>query len=54
VPLLGVATCGYLMTGLPGETWIRLVVWMAGGLVIYFLYGRRHSKVQQSAPRSHP
>ena len=48
VPLLGVATCGYLMSGLPGETWVRLLVWMGGGLVIYFGYGRRHSKVQRA------
>ena len=54
VPLLGVAACAYLMTGLPGETWLRLLAWMGGGLVIYFSYGRRHSKVQQAARRSRP
>lgn len=47
VPLLGAATCAYLMSGLPAETWTRLLLWMGGGLVIYFAYGRRHSKVQR-------
>ncbi len=49
VPLLGVATCGYLMCGLPGDTWMRLLVWMAGGAVIYFAYGYRHSKARHAA-----
>jgi APA family basic amino acid/polyamine antiporter len=38
-PLLGVITCFYLMSGLPRDTWLRLVVWLALGLVIYFNYG---------------
>jgi basic amino acid/polyamine antiporter, APA family len=45
VPILGIAACFYLMLGLPKDTWARLFIWMALGLVIYFLYGRRHSKV---------
>jgi APA family basic amino acid/polyamine antiporter len=46
VPLAGIATCVYLMCGLPIDTWARLIIWLAVGLVIYFGYGRRHSKVQ--------
>ncbi len=47
VPLAGMAACGYLMYGLPPDTWARLIIWMAVGLVIYVLYGRRHSNVQR-------
>jgi APA family basic amino acid/polyamine antiporter len=43
IPLLSVASCLGLMLGLPLDTWIRLLVWLGIGLVIYFLYGRRHS-----------
>jgi APA family basic amino acid/polyamine antiporter len=45
VPILGILICGYMMYGLPTDTWIRLIVWMALGLAIYFLYGRHHSKL---------
>jgi APA family basic amino acid/polyamine antiporter len=43
VPALGAIICLAQMLGLPGETWIRLVIWLAIGLVIYFLYGHAHA-----------
>jgi APA family basic amino acid/polyamine antiporter len=46
VPIAGVLACGYLMIGLPLDTWARLIVWMALGIVIYFGYGRRHSRLR--------
>jgi APA family basic amino acid/polyamine antiporter len=42
---LGVLFCAWLMYGLPPDTWARLIVWMAIGMVIYFGYGRRRSKL---------
>lgn len=45
---LGVITSVAQMVVLPGETWLRLFVWMALGFAIYFGYGRKHSKLQQS------
>ncbi len=42
-PLLGVAACIFLMTGLPAITWLRFVVWLLVGLVVYFSYSMRHS-----------
>ena len=46
VPVGGILACFYLMLGLPKDTWARLIIWMALGLLIYFLYGKKHSKVQ--------
>jgi len=43
-PIISVVLCGGLMTGLTVITWIRFFVWLAIGLVIYFLYSRRHSE----------
>jgi APA family basic amino acid/polyamine antiporter len=47
IPLLGIASCVYLMTFLSRDTWIRLLAWMALGLVIYFTYGIRKSKLRR-------
>jgi APA family basic amino acid/polyamine antiporter len=47
VPILGILMCLTLMAGLPFDTWARLVVWMAVGVVIYFFYGRKRSLAQQ-------
>ncbi|HKR48625.1 MAG TPA: amino acid permease [Pseudonocardiaceae bacterium] len=46
VPLLAVLASFYLMLNLPAATWIRFVVWMAIGLVVYFAYGARHSRLR--------
>jgi APA family basic amino acid/polyamine antiporter len=43
VPILGILTCLLLMFSLPAENWLRLVVWLGIGFLIYFGYGRRHS-----------
>ncbi len=43
VPILGILSCLMLMFSLPAANWWRLFVWLALGLLIYFLYGRRHS-----------
>jgi basic amino acid/polyamine antiporter, APA family len=48
VPLLGIASCIYLMAGLPSVTWLRFGVWLVLGLVVYFLFGWRRSKIGQS------
>ena len=45
VPLLGIATCAYMMANLPKDTWLRLIIWLAIGFVIYFAYGKRNSRV---------
>jgi APA family basic amino acid/polyamine antiporter len=45
VPILGILICGYMMATLPPDTWIRLIVWMALGLLIYFGYSVRHSRI---------
>jgi APA family basic amino acid/polyamine antiporter len=46
---LGVLSSLALMAFLPGDTWLRLVIWMAIGLVIYFAYGIKHSRISQKA-----
>lgn len=43
LPILAVLACLWLMINLTAETWIRFLVWMAIGFVVYFAYGRRHS-----------
>lgn len=51
VPILGILVCGYMMSALPLDTWIRLIVWMLIGVVIYFTYGRKNSRVQRALNR---
>ena len=40
---LGIVFCGCMMASLPNDTWLRLVIWTAIGLAIYFAYGVRHA-----------
>ncbi|MBZ5610708.1 MAG: amino acid permease [Acidobacteriia bacterium] len=47
VPILGIVVSLGLMAGLPGEAWLRLLVWLIIGMVIYMTYGRKNSRVQQ-------
>ena len=47
VPILGILANFGLMLGLGIENWLRLVIWMAIGLAIYFGYSRHHSKVRE-------
>jgi basic amino acid/polyamine antiporter, APA family len=42
----GAATSLFLMLGLPGDTWIRLAVWLLVGFAIYFAYGAKHSRLR--------
>ncbi|MCX6182825.1 MAG: amino acid permease [Bacteroidetes bacterium] len=46
IPVLGLLSCLYLMSELGLQNWIRFFVWMAVGLVIYFVYGYRKSKMK--------
>ena len=43
----GALSCLWVMSGLPSDTWIRLIVWLIIGFVIYFTYGIKHSKLRQ-------
>lgn len=45
VPIAGVLVCGYLMFSLETESWWRLLIWLVLGVIIYFFYGKRHSKL---------
>ena len=53
VPILGILTCLLLMFSLPAENWYRLIIWLIIGLLIYFLYGKRHSVMSQEGHLPH-
>ncbi len=46
VPLAAIGTCLFLMFQLPFVTWVRFGIWLAVGLVLYFAYGHRHSRLR--------
>jgi APA family basic amino acid/polyamine antiporter len=50
VPILGIAVCLFMMVFLPLDTWIRLVVWLLIGFVIYFGYSKNRSHITGAAP----
>ena len=52
VPIAGILVCIYLMYSLPGESWIRLAIWMALGVIIYFAYSKKHSVVRKNYAES--
>ncbi|WP_369258322.1 amino acid permease [Geodermatophilus amargosae] len=45
LPIVSALACLYLMLNLPADTWVRFAVWMAIGVAIYFLYGRKRSRL---------
>ncbi|MEU9226813.1 amino acid permease [Streptomyces massasporeus] len=45
IPILSVCASLWLMINLPAETWVRFAIWMAVGFLVYFLYGRTHSRL---------
>ncbi|WP_053667865.1 amino acid permease [Streptomyces sp. NRRL B-1140] len=45
IPILSVCASLWLMINLPAETWVRFAIWMAVGFLVYFLYGRNHSRL---------
>ena len=47
VPIMGILISMAMMVSLTGLTWIRLAVWLVIGMVLYFTYGRHHSRVQK-------
>ena len=49
VPLFAVIMCTYLMLQLPWVTWVRFILWLAIGLLVYFAYGIRHSVLRARA-----
>jgi APA family basic amino acid/polyamine antiporter len=47
IPIMGIVVCVGMMLALPFESWERLLAWMALGVLVYFLYGRRHSLLRK-------
>jgi len=49
IPVLGLMSCAYLMSELDVSNWLRFLIWLAVGLVVYFLYGYKHSLLGRQA-----
>jgi APA family basic amino acid/polyamine antiporter len=49
VSVAGAAACVYTMMGLPRSAWERFGIWLAIGLLLYFVYGFRHSRLRRHA-----
>jgi len=45
IPLMGVITCMYLLTGMSKSNWVWFIGWLILGIIIYFLYGYKKSKL---------
>jgi basic amino acid/polyamine antiporter, APA family len=45
IPVLGISSCGALMTFLPAATWHRFLLWIVAGVIFYFIYSFKHSKL---------
>lgn len=45
IPVLGILSCGALMAFLPHQTWVRFILWIAVGVIVYFVYSMHHSKL---------
>ena len=54
VAILGILTCGAMIFGLGWTNWLRLVVWLVIGLVLYFSYGKKHSHLDAPKPTEMP
>lgn len=50
IPVLGLLSCTYLMSELNFSNWLRFGIWLVVGLIVYFLYGFRHSKLHREEP----
>jgi phosphoglycerol transferase MdoB-like AlkP superfamily enzyme len=49
IPLMGVITCMYLLTGMSKSNWVWFIAWLVLGIIIYFLYGYKKSKLAPKA-----
>jgi basic amino acid/polyamine antiporter, APA family len=52
IPVLGLLSCLFLMTKLGHSNWLRFLIWLGAGLLIYFLYSRHHSKLTNQINKS--